>query len=81
MNGKFLSPLKAHQVLDKAGKLHRGEIQLPPDIVAKKKEIEALTVKAELFVARVGVVDHGMIDDVVKAKLELDGLYARWGIE
>lgn len=80
MSGLFMSKLEAHRLLDKAGKLHRGEIKLPEEIKQKKKEIAQLTRNAELFLSRVGAVDHGMIQAVVNAKKELDGLYAKWGI-
>lgn len=62
-----------------ASEHHQGEGgQLPPEIMAKKKEIEAAIRNAELFLVRLRVVDQSMVDDVVRMKVELDGLYAAW---
>lgn len=48
---------------------------LPPHIVAHKKLIEYKIRNAELFMARTGAVDYGMLDEIVRMKLQLDGLY------
>ncbi len=48
---------------------------LPPHIVAHKKLIDEKIRNAELFMARTGAVDYGMINEIVRMKLHLDGLY------
>ncbi len=51
---------------------------LPDDIDELRRRIERFIKNAELFIARLRVVDQGMIDDIMGLKLELDGLYAGW---
>ena len=62
------------------GEMYRGgQIALPPEIIAKKKEIEAAIQNAELFMVRLRVVDESMVNEIVRMKRELDDLYALWG--
>jgi hypothetical protein len=75
---KVLSPKEARVALRLAGEYHKGKVPLPPEIVAKKKEIGAATKNAHLFIVRTGAIDEGMVRDVVQLKLELDTLYSRW---
>lgn len=53
----------------------------PPKIVAKRRQIDAATRNAVLFMQRLRVVDEGMINDIVRMKLELDGLYTEWLVD
>ena len=74
----FLDRNAAFTLLQLTEEYWSGDRELPPEIVAKRKQIEALTRNAELFMARLRVVDLGMIDEIVEAKLELDTLLGRW---
>lgn len=75
----FMTREGALALMKLAERYHRREISLPPEIVAKKKEIEAAIQNAELFMVRFRIVDESMVNDVVRMKMELDGLYALWG--
>lgn len=63
-----------------AGDFHSGKRRLPPEIIAKKKEIKAAIRNAEAFMINLRVVDVGMVERVVQLKLELDTLYGNWAI-
>jgi hypothetical protein len=80
-DSRFMSPDEAMRALNKAGKLHKGEISLPSEIVKLKALIEAKTRNAELFAEKFRVVDEGMLREIVQLKLQLDGLYTKWGLE
>lgn len=75
----FMTTEGALALLRMSGEYHSGRRTLPPNITALKRRIAQATRNAELFTARLRVVDEGMINDIVRMKLELDGLYARWG--
>jgi hypothetical protein len=75
----FMTTKGALTLLRMSGEYHAGKRSLPPEISALKQRIKSATRNAELFTARLRVVDEGMINDIVRMKLELDGLYARWG--
>ncbi len=77
---RILSTDEAMTMLRLAGEYYRGKRKLPPEIVAKRKEIEAATRNAELFMINLRVVDVAMVDRVVQLKLELDTLYGSWAI-
>lgn len=79
--GRFMTPTEASYALDKAGKFHAGEIKLPPEISEMKRIIAEKTRNAELFMARLRVVDEGMIREIVALKLRLDNLYGKWALE
>lgn len=78
---KFMTPAQAIYALNKAGKYHRGDIELPDDIVKLRKLIAEKTRNAELFLLKLRVVDEGMIREIVQLKLNLDVLYSRWSLE
>lgn len=75
---RILSQEAALTALQLGRELREGKRKLPPEIVEKKKEIAAATRNAELFMARTGAVDYGMVDHAVALRLELDALYAQW---
>jgi len=68
----------ALELLKLARRHHAGKEDLPPEIAAKRKQIDDAVRNAELFIAKLRVVDQAMIDDIVAMKVELDGLYAGW---
>ncbi len=76
---RFMSREEAGSLLKAAGAFHRGEQELPPEILAKRAEIAQATRKACLFMAITGKVDNTMVFIVVDLKLELDSLFAEWG--
>lgn len=78
MSAKFLNTVEATAALEVAGKFNRGEINLPPEILEKKKDIKRAIRNAELFMALMRVVDMGMVHDITRMRLELDGLYVAW---
>ncbi len=73
-----LSPKAAEALLRSARDVHAGKKQLPPEIIAKKKQIADARKNAELFIMRLRVVDENMVNTVVRLRLELDQLYAQW---
>jgi hypothetical protein len=75
---RVLSPEEAVTLLRLAEEHHKSGRELPPEIIEKKREIEAATKNAELFIACFRVVDHSMVDNVVQLKLQLDALYGAW---
>ncbi|GEM_PF-4155376 len=50
----------------------------PPEIVALKEKIDAETRAAEITASITGTVDTSKIYEIVRLKVELDNLYARW---
>lgn len=60
-----------------AGEIRAGNRTLPPEILAKQKEVAVAIRNAELFVTGLGTVDYGMIKRVTDLRLELDALYGR----
>ena len=78
-DSRFMSRQEVDGLLRLSGEYHRGERGLPHDILAKKEEIVAATRNAHLFMVRTGgVIDYGMVDEVVHLKRELDGMYGGW---
>ena len=75
---QFLSRDEALTLIQLADKHWRGDRELPPEIVAKRKEIEDAIRNAELFMINLRIVDMGMVHLVVSLKRELDGLYCLW---
>lgn len=75
---RYLTRAEVETALYLGEQVHKGKRPLPPEIVLKKVEIEKETRNAELFMARVGAIDEGMINHVVQLKLELDALYGAW---
>ncbi|HWB33942.1 MAG TPA: hypothetical protein VG753_01305 [Candidatus Paceibacterota bacterium] len=73
-----MSPEDALKLIELAGDYHRGKRKLPPEIIEKKKQIEAAIRNAELFMVHLRVVDQGMVNDIVQMKLDLDALYSNW---
>jgi hypothetical protein len=70
---RFATRAEARAMIE-LGKQYTKE-GLPPHIVAHKRAIELKIRNAELFMARTGAIDYGMINEIVRMKLQLDGLY------
>lgn len=75
---RILSRSAAMTAMRLGREVHSGKRKLPPEIILKKKQIEAETLNAELFMVRVGAIDEGMVNRVVQLKLQLDVLYGNW---
>src|SRR5262245_33080756 len=73
-----MSRRAAQAAIRLSGEVYSGKRVLPPEIVAMKQQIKAATRNAELFMARLNVVDEGMVRDIVSMKIKLDGLFAKW---
>ena len=69
----FLTP----EAVSRALELIKGSYR-PPQIVTLKNEIEVKTKALELKLSVSGQIDQEEIDEIVRMKLELDRLYARW---
>ena len=70
---KFLTPRANKRMADLASSPYR-----PPQILKLKEEIEFKTRALELKSSVSGKVSQEEINDIVRMKLELDRLYARW---
>ncbi len=75
---RILSKEAALTALRMAEEVHAGTRPLPPEIIAKKAEIEVATRKAYLFICYFRVIDYGLLQRALKLRLELDALYAHW---
>ena len=75
---RFLSISETRTLMRVAKDYHAGKIPLPPEIVALKRKIAAKTRNAELFIARTGAVDNGMVFEIVDMRMRLDSLYGAW---
>lgn len=75
---RVLSREEALTFLELVREYHQGKRRLPREIEKKREEIEAAIQNAELFLLKLRVVDHGMMDHVVELKLELDALLGQW---
>ncbi|HEX2792599.1 MAG TPA: hypothetical protein VHO23_02695 [Candidatus Paceibacterota bacterium] len=53
-------------------------ILAPREVKLKQHELATATRNAELFYARTGQIDHGMIQDVTELRLQLDTLIGEW---
>lgn len=73
MSFRVLSPEATMRALKLGSKAYR-----PPEIIALKEKIDAETRAAELATSITGIVDESKIHEIVRLKLELDNLYARW---
>jgi len=76
---RMMTPDEMERVMRKAKLLHSGKINLPPEIVGLKKLIAEKIRNAELFTARLRVVDEGMVHEITQLRLRLDGMYAEFG--
>jgi len=75
---QFMSREAALDLMRLSEEVSSGKRKLPKEIEDKKKEIAKATRKAELFVIMLGVVDEGMVMQVVRLKIDLDRLYAQF---
>ncbi len=75
---QFWSKEAALAFLDRLEDVGRGGAQLPPEIIKKREEVRRAYRNAYLFILMLGVVDHGMINYAMRARIELDDLFAEW---
>lgn len=72
-NLRVLTPEETSRMFELAEKPYR-----PKEITDLKEQIEAKTRLAEFRFSVNGLIDHELIQEIVKMKLELDALYGDW---
>jgi hypothetical protein len=75
---RTMDPKDALNLMRLAGEVWAGKRSLPPDILAKKREVLRARRMAEAFWIRFRVVDHGLVYQAASLMHDLDALYAAW---
>lgn len=76
--GSFHTPTEAVLALRLVERVHRGQLQLPLEIVLINQAIEEKKRLAVHFCSSLGCVDMALVYEITDLRRKKDALYSRW---